>query len=61
MTEVNYLGQVYGVKAALPHLRAAGGGTIINVGSARRQPPPQARDATPWGRLAALGTTPFGR
>lgn len=34
VTEVNYLGQVHGVKAALPHLRAAGGGTIINVGSA---------------------------
>lgn len=34
VTEVNYLAQVHGVKAALPHLRAAGGGTIINVGSA---------------------------
>ena len=34
VTDVNYLGQVHGVKAALPHLRAAGGGTIINVGSA---------------------------
>lgn len=34
VTEVNYLGQVHGVKAALPHLRAGGGGTIINVGSA---------------------------
>jgi NAD(P)-dependent dehydrogenase (short-subunit alcohol dehydrogenase family) len=34
VSEVNYLGQVHGVKAALPHLRAAGGGTIINVGSA---------------------------
>ena len=34
VTAVNYLGQVHGVKAALPHLRAAGGGTIINVGSA---------------------------
>ena len=34
VTEVNYLGQVHGVKAALPHLRAAGGGTIVNVGSA---------------------------
>lgn len=34
VTGVNYLGQVHGVKAALPHLRAAGGGTIINVGSA---------------------------
>ncbi|MDQ2689518.1 MAG: amylo-alpha-1,6-glucosidase, partial [Chloroflexota bacterium] len=26
-----------------------------------RQPPPQAPDATPWGRLRALATTPFGR
>jgi NAD(P)-dependent dehydrogenase (short-subunit alcohol dehydrogenase family) len=34
VTDVNYLGYVHGVKAALPHLRAAGGGTIINVGSA---------------------------
>jgi NAD(P)-dependent dehydrogenase (short-subunit alcohol dehydrogenase family) len=34
VTEVNYLGVVHGVKAALPHLRASGGGTIINVGSA---------------------------
>jgi len=34
VTEVNYLGQVHGVKAALPHLRNNGGGTIINVGSA---------------------------
>ena len=34
VTDVNYLGQVHGVKAALPHLRAADGGTIINVGSA---------------------------
>ncbi len=32
--EVNYLGQVHGVKAALPRMRASGGGTIINVGSA---------------------------
>jgi len=31
---VNLMGQMYGVKAALPHLRRAGGGTIINVGSA---------------------------
>jgi NAD(P)-dependent dehydrogenase (short-subunit alcohol dehydrogenase family) len=34
VTTVNYLGVVHGVKAALPHLRTAGGGTIINVGSA---------------------------
>ena len=34
VTEVNYLGVVHGVKAALPRLRAAGGGTIVNVGSA---------------------------
>ena len=31
---VNLLGQLYGVKAAIPHLRAAGGGTIVNLGSA---------------------------
>ena len=31
---VNLMGQMYGVKAALPHMRRGGGGTIINVGSA---------------------------
>jgi len=30
---VNLLGQIYGAKAALPHLRHAGGGTLINVSS----------------------------
>jgi len=30
---VNLLGTIYGVKAALPHLKRAGGGAIINVGS----------------------------
>ncbi|HEX8070916.1 MAG TPA: SDR family oxidoreductase [Pyrinomonadaceae bacterium] len=30
---VNLLGTLYGVKAALPHLRRAGGGVIVNVGS----------------------------
>ena len=31
---VNLLGQMYGSRAAIPHLRRAGGGTIVNVGSA---------------------------
>lgn len=31
---VNLLGQMYGTRAALPYLKTAGGGTIINVGSA---------------------------
>jgi short-subunit dehydrogenase len=31
--EINLLGPVHGMKAALPHLRAGGGGTIINVSS----------------------------
>jgi NADP-dependent 3-hydroxy acid dehydrogenase YdfG len=30
---VNVLGTIHGVKAALPHMSAEGGGTIINVGS----------------------------
>ncbi|MDX1994080.1 MAG: SDR family oxidoreductase [bacterium] len=30
---VNLLGTIYGVKAVLPHMRAQGGGTIINIGS----------------------------
>jgi short-subunit dehydrogenase len=31
---VNLLGAMYGSRAAIPHLRRAGGGTIVNVGSA---------------------------
>jgi short-subunit dehydrogenase len=31
---VNLLGIMYGSRAAIPHLRRAGGGTIVNVGSA---------------------------
>ena len=31
--EVNYLGQVHGALAALPHLRRAGGGALIAVSS----------------------------
>ncbi|GGJ87249.1 hypothetical protein GCM10010123_16050 [Pilimelia anulata] len=34
VVEVNALGYLYGVRAALPHLRRAGGGTIVNVASA---------------------------
>jgi NAD(P)-dependent dehydrogenase (short-subunit alcohol dehydrogenase family) len=33
-TEVTYLGQVHGVKAALAHMRPRNRGTIVNVGSA---------------------------
>jgi short-subunit dehydrogenase len=33
LIRVDLLGQMFGVKAALPHLRAQGQGTIINVGS----------------------------
>ncbi len=33
IVQVNLLGTIYGIKAALPHLRRNGGGTIINVGS----------------------------
>ena len=32
--EVNLLGQIYGMKAALPHLKATGDGVLINVSSA---------------------------
>jgi short-subunit dehydrogenase len=31
---VNLLGVMYGSRAAIPHLRQSGGGTIVNVGSA---------------------------
>ena len=34
VSEVTYLGQVYGTLAALTHMRALGGGTIVQVGSA---------------------------
>ena len=34
VVRVNLLGQMFGAQAAIPRLRAAGGGTIINVGSA---------------------------
>ncbi len=34
LIQVNLLGQMYGARAAIPHLRRAGGGTIVNVGSA---------------------------
>ena len=33
IVQVNLLGTIYGVKAALPHLKRAGGGAIVNVGS----------------------------
>ncbi|HYP45125.1 MAG TPA: SDR family oxidoreductase [Propionibacteriaceae bacterium] len=33
LNEVNYLGQVYGALAALPHLRSSGGGAIIAISS----------------------------
>jgi len=32
--DVNLMGAIYGMKAALPHLRARGRGTIVNVSSA---------------------------
>ncbi len=34
VVEVNLLGQIHGMKAALPHLQAAGDGVLINVSSA---------------------------
>jgi short-subunit dehydrogenase len=33
IVQVNLLGTIYGMRAALPHLKRAGGGAIINVGS----------------------------
>ena len=33
LMEVNYLGQVHGALAALPHLRAGGGGAVIAISS----------------------------
>ncbi|MDP9273130.1 MAG: SDR family oxidoreductase [Chloroflexota bacterium] len=34
LVRVNLLGQMYGARAAIPHMRRQGGGTIVNVGSA---------------------------
>jgi short-subunit dehydrogenase len=34
VVEVNLLGAAYGMRAALPHLRAAGGGVVVNNASA---------------------------
>lgn len=34
LVRVNLLGTMFGARAAIPHLRDAGGGTIVNVGSA---------------------------
>src|SRR5687768_1450466 len=34
LIRVNLLGQMYGSRAAIPHMRRRGGGTIVNVGSA---------------------------
>jgi short-subunit dehydrogenase len=34
LIRVNLLGQMYGSRAAIPHMRHQGGGTIVNVGSA---------------------------
>lgn len=34
VVRINLLGHMFGTRAAIPQLRAAGGGTIINVGSA---------------------------
>jgi short-subunit dehydrogenase len=34
LVRVNLLGTMFGARAAIPHLRRAGGGTIVNVGSA---------------------------
>jgi short-subunit dehydrogenase len=33
MIQVDLMGQIYGAKAVLPHMRSQGGGTIINVAS----------------------------
>ncbi|MGH2428448.1 MAG: SDR family oxidoreductase [Candidatus Limnocylindria bacterium] len=34
LVRVNLLGQMYGARAAIPHMKRQGGGTIVNVGSA---------------------------
>lgn len=34
VTEVTYLGQVFGTKAAMTYMRKAGGGTVVCIGSA---------------------------
>ena len=34
LIRVNLLGQMFGARAAVPHMKRQGGGTIVNVGSA---------------------------
>ncbi|MEX1078158.1 MAG: SDR family oxidoreductase [Homoserinimonas sp.] len=54
--EVNLMGQIYGMKAALPHLRTSGG-TIINVSSAlgERSVPLQAAYSAAKHGIVAFG------
>jgi NAD(P)-dependent dehydrogenase (short-subunit alcohol dehydrogenase family) len=54
--EVNLMGQIYGMKAALPHLRASGG-SIINVSSAlaERSVPLQAAYSAAKHGIVAFG------
>jgi 3alpha(or 20beta)-hydroxysteroid dehydrogenase len=51
---VNGLGAVLGVQAALPHLRAAGGGSVVNTPPSRR-PRPGATAAYVSSKWAAAG------
>lgn len=51
ITQVNYLGTVYWIKAALPHMRARGSGWIVNVSSfagVTPQPDEAAYAASKW-------------
>jgi NAD(P)-dependent dehydrogenase (short-subunit alcohol dehydrogenase family) len=56
VVEVNLMGQIYGMKAALPHLRVTGG-TIINVSSAlgERSVPLQAAYSAAKHGIVAFG------
>jgi NAD(P)-dependent dehydrogenase (short-subunit alcohol dehydrogenase family) len=55
--EVNLLGPIHGMKAALPHLRRAGGGVIVNVSSTlgKRAVPLQAAYCAAKHGLVAFG------
>jgi NAD(P)-dependent dehydrogenase (short-subunit alcohol dehydrogenase family) len=55
LVEVNYLGQVHGALAALPHLRAAGQGALISISSVESRVALPLHAAYSAGKHAAQG------
>ena len=55
--QVKVYGAVYCIRAALPHLRAAGGGAIVNVTTHGGKAPPAASNPTSMARAAGQALT----